>query len=276
MCTTVREFFLGMQMILNPNMVLENLNIDIHHMHRRNRFFAVDPQETPIQHMVVIVRNPVDRLISTFFDKHVMKRQWRYLTLHHYRKFRVWMDTHALPHTFSTYLLFLREHHCVDIHDFPMMHQMPFHLFPGADTEIHAFSMEDPQWAKKYQTVLEQILCERRVSPKQRKEILERFHHEVSTKKRNAIPRTPVTLDADAVHKTTTWWLRHGFPSNKAFFQSMNPSFKDAIQTFYREDSTFYRNVLSWNGRTTNKIDVPSIPNIWTDQFNRIVSRKQG
>lgn len=87
-------------------------------------------------HVFCLIRHPFHRLISVFLDKHVLQQDSRYLSCFNYRRFQLFLYMKHLPYTFRSYLLYLNEYKCIDVHDLCQWKQIPFH---------HLFSLQ--KWA---------------------------------------------------------------------------------------------------------------------------------
>lgn len=272
MCTSVRDLFLRIQMVFNPNLANETFVSDPHQVHTRKRFQYMNPEETPVRHVIMVVRNPYHRMISTFFDKHVMKRQWHYLNLHNYRKFRIWLDVHNLPHTFVQYIRFVTEHHFLDIHDLPMVYQVPVPVLADpllGTVRFHMFSMDDPNWARGFINLVGHIAETEKIQG-DKIHRLKRVLSQRVVEKRNSLPRHPAgVVDHDMVFRNTTWWnhrsQQYGFPHNFEWINSFPETIRQAMRTLYRKDIEILTFLKKYHGTPHSKIPWPAPPseNIW-------------
>lgn len=279
MCTTIRTLFLHMHFVLNPYLLTEQFsegNQDVHRLHRRRRFWYVDPVRTPVQNIFVVVRRPMDRLVSTFLDKHVLQRQWHYLNLHTYRKFRYWLDIHSLPHTLPHYIRFIHDYHFLDIHDAPLVAQMPFEIVrsvcSGGSCRVHALTMDDPQCTREVEERLCRIFQYEQIPTKRQKELVGTIR-ETLEGKRNRIPRHPdhtMSCTPDWSTMTTTDWRCHsqrmGFPRTEAVLLQMPAETLAALDRLYAEDNRFVRHLLQNPSETLRHGFTTDFPNIWNFQ----------
>lgn len=281
MCTTMRDVFLRIHIILNPYIVNEPVVLDIHQIHCRKRFRYISATDTPLEHVIVMVRNPFHRMVSTFFDKHVMKRQWHYLNLHNYRKFRVWLDVHNLPHTFVQYVRFVMEHHFLDIHDMPIAYQMPLSVLADpllGSCRFHIFSMEDSHWTESFITLVKRIMKGQHDTASRR--VIEEVEHmlrERLREKRNSLPRRQNqggNILPDMVFQNTTWWNEKsrdggGFPQTNEFLKSLPPKIMETLNILYRDDTCLIKYLRQNHGRLHAKISWPEpcANNIWLNPY---------
>jgi hypothetical protein len=280
MCTTMRDIFLRIHVILNPYLVNEPVVMDIHQIHCRKRFRYVSATETPVGHVIMMVRNPYHRMVSTFFDKHVLKRQWHYLNLHNYRKFRVWLDVHNLPHTFVQYVRFVTEHHFLDIHDMPIGYQMPLSVLAdplSGACRFHMFCMEDPHWSDAFITLIKHILKGQKDVSRRVIDEMEHMLRDCLREKRNSLPRNSPhgeNISTDMVFQNTTWWndqsREGGFPQTNEFLRSFPAKIMETLKTLYRDDLYLMWYLRQNHGKVHAKIAWPEAcaNNIWAHPDN--------
>lgn len=278
MCTTIRTLFLQMHFVLNPYLLTEQFGEgvqDVHRLHRRRRFWYADPVRTPVQQIFVVVRCPMDRLFSTFFDKHILQRQWHYLNLHTYRKFRCWLDVRSLPHTLHHYIRFIHEYHFLDIHDAPIVAQMPFDLVRSViatgSCHVHALSMDDPRCVQEIQQRLHRIFQYEQIPLKRQKELAGTIRQTLGGV-RNRLPRHSDRVAAwtpDWSAMTTTDWREYirtrGFPQTETVLRQMPPDTTAMLERLYTDDDRFVRHLLQ-NPVETLRCGSTNFPNIWNFQ----------
>lgn len=268
MCSTLRDFFIRLQLVLNPNIQNEFVNLNVHRIHRRQRFMYKDVETTPLRHVIMIVRDPVDRLVSTFFDKHVMRHQWHYLTLHNFRKFRIWCDVHSFQHTFLTYLCFIHEYGFIDIHDAPFVSQMPTPLRETGSIEdgvmFHIWSMDDPEWKSRFASLYETIFRQQQLPESIVSGGMKVVHECIRTVHRNHLPRTdkgivPVPERGKmGTRRLSEWlgWIRRsgGCPPNRVFLNDLSRDEQDRVRALYRDDFCLLKSLFAPHTSTMRRV----------------------
>jgi len=122
-CTMLRELFLRIHQELMPMMEEKLEGATIHNLHAWRCFYRNDL--VPYHEVLFVVRSPFERVLSTFYNKHVIKKDIRYRQSHNFQKFRTFLSMRDLRYTFSNYLFFLEEEHSIDVHDLPLYLQTP-------------------------------------------------------------------------------------------------------------------------------------------------------
>lgn len=209
--------------------------MSIHKLHLMERFrMRPDDQASEI---IVIVRNPIDRFVSTFLDKHVRMRQWHYTDTHNYRVFRIWLDVNCLEHTMASFLLFIETHGHIDVHDLPQADQIG-----NLPKRAHVI-LQDDNALDRARMILEPIIMSRRnLSSETRARacgrLLEKNHV-------NALPRadpTPIPL-SDTI-SIARWrdivMAAGGFPSNQSVWATVSDDTKKRFDRVYRQDTQLY------------------------------------
>jgi len=278
MCSTLRQFFIDMHRIFNPNFDNEHGNISYHKLHLKKRFQYLDPVLTPYSLAIVVLRNPKERFLSSFFDKHVLKRQWVFLTLHNYRKFRVWLDVEGLTHSMENVLRFLETHHFFDVHDCPMVHQLPFHLLQNPHSVRYLMMNNDDMTTgqhlgDKIHSLLDPLLREKNVLPERRDAVLSLTksvlnpHHRKHRK--NALPRS----SQNKVSKIPDAWMTmsclelydlyssSGFPHYHTLLQNF-PTLDQRLSRIYHQDLEFLHHPPSYHPTSS--------PNAWNHSLKSI------
>ena len=248
MCSTIRQFFIEMHKVFNPNFDAEHTKITYHKLHNKKRFQYVDPKTTPVSRAILVIRDPRERFLSAFFDKHVLKRQWVFLTLHNYRKLRVWLDVHSLDHNLENVLRFVEEHHFLDVHDCPMLYQLPLHVLLETQAHLHVWTTRDPV-AQKMQTLLGPLLREKDVLPARRDAIL---HESIPllAKHQNALPRFSSSSTSSGVAddlptipcgRLKQLYAQRGFPEMHAVLHHAPPALVERLNNLYHQDTEMVR-----------------------------------
>lgn len=245
MCSTIRNFFIEMHKVFNPNFDAEHTHISYHKLHHKKRFQYVDPKTTPAYHAVVVVRDPRERFLSAFFDKHVLKRQWVFLTLHNYRKLRVWLDVHSLEHNLENVLRFIEEHHFLDVHDCPMLYQLPVDVLKTVPN-LHVWTTHDSV-ASKTRTFLEPLLQQKDVLPERRDTILKETVN-LLQHRHNSLPRTSssFSLPTHNIQHIPCPRLKQlyaqGFPEMRSVLRD-HPLITQRLDALYQQDMDMIRKI---------------------------------
>ena len=248
MCTTLRQLFINIQHTLNPNFYNEHTKIDVHKLHNKKRF----QYREPVKKLWIVLRDPMERFLSTYFDKHVMKRQWLFLTTHNYHKFRLWLDVNNLNHTMENFVRFVETHHFLDVHDAPMSYQFPYFLVDlssSSETKTTFFLMNEKNLYKKMVDDLHHHLQKEDVLPSRQQKIIEDASSLLSSHPQNSLPHasmSPKSLsqisNLSKMTSTTTsqlsGWMRKngGFPPYTVLLSSVPKPFLLSLQRLYSKD----------------------------------------
>lgn len=211
-----------------------------HHIHCKKEYHPPRNHETASFPMLVCLRHPYDRTLSTFFQKHVFRRDPRYLASLGMRYFRQWLRYHDYPHCLLTYLLFLQRHHGMDIHEEPQTTLLRREgilssSFYASDS-VTILTLEDPELSVRIQQWQEAYL------PTVRRRPLPLLN--VTPKKND--PTTEMTKKDDHPSLYSLWsvgdWKRRGdtpIPSYEEIL--LEPGIRELIESIYHEDLLFWQ-----------------------------------
>lgn len=241
MCSTVRTVWIDLHKILNPFIELEAPNMCIHKLHEMQRFQMKEGDK--VSDVIVIIRDPIDRFISTFLDKHVRMRQWHYTDTHNYRIFRIFLDVHCLEHTIASFLMFIESHGHIDVHDLPQAVQIG-----RLPIRAHAIPLDDRALDRARRIVEPVIMNRPNLSSDTKTRACQRLaaHDRV-----NALPRHPMctVLPVMTDMMSITAWREivrkmGGFPPNTSVWEGMSDESRQLFQRIYHQDIHLYQQIL--------------------------------
>ena len=265
-CSSLRDFFIQFHRLYNPHFDLSHVDLNYHHLHKRLAF-QPDPALiiSEVERVIMVIRRPLYRFLSYFFDKHVLQRDWKLMTNSTYQRFRVWMDDKNYPYTIRSLLTFMLSFGHLDIHDLPQVRFIPdwWEKVP-----VSKRSVIDMDTVPSLGMALRQELqCTLSVFRKRQHPFLkfarlfQQFpRHNTSTIKTPAKPKAPTSLQLPAVptppirpHVPSVGWLdktvvqwREEYRANGRSFPSYDsPQASDvercaAFQTLYAPDIHFH------------------------------------
>jgi len=124
-CSTVRQFFLEWHKTYNPQFDQSHVEVTYHNLHTRLAYREDVEKVTSVELAFLFFRHPVCRFLSNFFNKHVLQKDFNYLSHTNFRQFVLWLDIYEKPYTMKSYLEYLQQIGFMDIHDLPMMEMIP-------------------------------------------------------------------------------------------------------------------------------------------------------
>lgn len=289
MCTTLRQLFINIQHTLNPNFYNEHTKIHIHKLHNKKRFQYRDEKTTPVKKLWIVLRDPMERFLSTYFDKHVVKRQWLFLATHNYHKFRLWLDVNNLNHTMENFVRFVETHHFLDVHDAPISYQFPYFLVDlssssGSGSGIHDkrtttfFLMNEKNLYQKMVDDLHHHLEKENVLPTRQQKIIEEAFYLLSSHPQNSLPHAPVSPNSSPIlpslskiTSTTTSkllvWMRKngGFPAYTTILSSVPKPFLQSLHRLYSKDLELFHHPR----RSISHSRLHPHPHIWENYLKK-------
>lgn len=122
-CSSVRQFFIDWHKIYNPNFTKSHMDVTYHNIHQRIAFQY--DSSFLVEQYIMVLRHPVRRFISMFFNKHVLQKDFSYFSSSNFQRFYVWMTRKGEEYTMKSLLQFMSLWGCFDVHDAPMTSMMP-------------------------------------------------------------------------------------------------------------------------------------------------------